>query len=115
MSHVLPGAFAISRAQQRSGRGTIAAVAVSFEISYRLGGAAMSGYRDAGLKPSQSSVVGYGSTLFGATASANSCAGWIPKAGQRLGIAAATAPVSSQRCLVRNARLRTIRVTRCTR
>lgn len=108
--YVLPGAFAMAEAQQRSGRELIAAVAVSHEISYRLG-AVMSGYRDTqDGKPSQSSVVGYSSTVFGATASAGKLRGLdAEKLANALGIAAATAPVNSQRAWFMHAPTATIK------
>lgn len=96
--YVLPGAFATAEVQQRSGKDLIAAIAVSHEISYRLG-AAMSGYRETkDGKPSTASVVGYSSTVFGATASAAKLKGLeVERLANALGIAAATAPVNSQR------------------
>lgn len=96
--YVLPGAFATAEVHQRSGKDLIAAVAVSHEISYRLG-AAMSGYRDTkDGKAANASVVGYSSTVFGATASAAKLKGLtVDRLASALGIAAATAPVNSQR------------------
>ena len=96
--YVLPGAFATAEVHKRSGKDLIAAVAVSHEISYRLG-AAMSGYRDTkDGKAANASVVGYSSTVFGATASAGKLKGLtVDRLANALGIAAATAPVNSQR------------------
>lgn len=108
--YVLPGAFATAEAHQRSGRDLIAAIAVSHEISYRLG-AAMSGYRDTqDGKAAHSSVVGYSSTVFGATASAAKLRG-LPadRLAHALGIAAATAPVNSQRAWFMHAPTATIK------
>jgi 2-methylcitrate dehydratase PrpD len=96
--YVLPGAFATAETHQRPGKDVIAAVAVSHEISYRLG-TAMSGYRDTkDGKAANASVVGYSSTVFGATASVAKLKG-LPadRLANALGIAAATAPVNSQR------------------
>lgn len=96
--YVLPGAFATAEASQRSGGDLLAAVAVSHEMSYRFG-AAMSGYRDTkDGKAANASVVGYSSTVFGATASAGKLKGLDKvRLANALGIAAATAPVNSQR------------------
>ncbi len=96
--YVLPGAFATAEVHQRSGKDLISAVAVSHELSYRLG-SAMSGYRDTkDGKAANASVVGYSSTVFGATASAAKLKGLaIDRLASALGIAAAIAPVNSQR------------------
>lgn len=108
--YVLPGAFATAEVHQRSGKDVIAAVAVSHEISYRLG-AAMSGYRDTqGGKAANASVVGYSSTVFGATASAGKLKGLAAdRLASALGIAAATAPVNSQRAWFMHAPTATIK------
>ncbi|HSV81155.1 MAG TPA: MmgE/PrpD family protein [Ramlibacter sp.] len=108
--YVLPGAFATAEAHRRSGKDLIAAVAVSHEMSYRFG-AAMSGYRDTkDGKAASASVVGYSSTVFGATASASRLKG-LPadKLANALGIAAATAPVNSQRAWFMHAPTATIK------
>ncbi|QYY33935.1 MmgE/PrpD family protein (plasmid) [Cupriavidus pinatubonensis] len=108
--YVLPGAFASAEVHQRSGSDLIAAVAVSHEISCRLG-AAMSGYRDTkDGKAAHTSVVGYSSTVFGATASAAKLKGLaVDRLASALGIAAATAPVNSQRAWFMHAPTATIK------
>ncbi|MDR5752419.1 MULTISPECIES: MmgE/PrpD family protein [unclassified Caballeronia] len=108
--YVLPGAFAAAETQRRSGKDLIAAVAVSHEMSYRLG-AAMSGYRDTkDGKSANASVVGYSSTVFGATASAAKLKGLgAQQLANALGIAAATAPVNSQRAWFMHAPTATIK------
>lgn len=109
--YVLPGAFATAEALQRSGKDVIAAIAVSHEISYRFG-AAMPGYRDTkdGKLANPASVVGYSSTVFGATASAGKLkrlsAGQLANA---LGLAAASAPVNAQRAWFTHAPTATIK------
>lgn len=108
--YVLPGAFANAEVYQRSGKDLITAVAVSHEMSYRLG-SAMSGYRDTkDGQAANASVVGYSSTVFGATASAAKLRG-LPaeRIASALGIAAATAPVNSQRAWFMHAPTATIK------
>lgn len=109
--YVLPGAFATAEALQRSGKDVIAAVAVSHEISYRFG-AAMPGYRDTkdGKLTNPASVVGYSSTVFGATASAGKLKHLsAAQLANALGLAAASAPVNSQRAWFTHAPTATIK------
>lgn len=108
--YVLPGAFATAEVQRRPGRDLIAAIAVSHEMSYRLG-AAMSGYRDTkDGKAAAASVVGYSSTVFGATASvARLKRLGSAQVANALGIAAASAPVNSQRAWFMHAPTSTIK------
>lgn len=108
--YVLPGAFATAEVQRRPGKELIAAVAVSHEISYRLG-AAMSGYRDTkDGKAATASVVGYSSTVFGATASVARLKHLqAAQVASALGIAAASAPVNSQRAWFMHAPTSTIK------
>lgn len=108
--YVLPGAFATAEAHARTGRDLIAAVAVSHEISWRFG-SAMSGYRDTqDGKAAAPSIVGYSSTVFGATASAARLKG-LPaeRIAHALGIAAATAPVNSMQAWLMHAPTATIK------
>lgn len=108
--YVLPGAFAVSEAQRRSGKELIAAVAVSHELSYRFG-TAMNGtreYRDG--KAATAAVVGYSSTIFGAAASAAKLEGL--QAGEianALAIAAAITPVNAHGAWLRHAPPSTIK------
>jgi len=102
--YTLPGAFAISEAEQRSGKDLIAAVAVSHEMSYRFG-AAMNvtrEYKDG--KAATAAVVGYSSTIFGATASASKLKQMTPEQiASALGIAAAITPVNAHGAWLRHA------------
>ena len=108
--YVLPGAFATAESQQRSGQDLIAAVAVSHEISYRFG-AAMSGYRETkDGKAATGAIVGYSSTVFGATASAAKLKNLsFAQMANALGIAAASAPVNSMRAWLMHAPTATIK------
>ncbi len=109
--YVLPGAFATAEALRRSGKDLIAAVAVSHEISYRFG-AAMPGYRDTkdGKLANPGSVVGYSSTVFGATASAGKLKRLsAEQLANALGLAAASAPVNAQRAWFTHAPTATIK------
>ncbi|HSW18994.1 MAG TPA: MmgE/PrpD family protein [Ramlibacter sp.] len=108
--YVLPGAFATAEAHGRSGKDLIAAVAVSHELSYRFG-AAMGGYRDAkDGKDASAAIVGYSTTVFGATASASKLKGLdAERTAHALGIAAASAPVNSMRAWLLHAPTATIK------
>lgn len=108
--YVLPGAFATAESLARPGKELIAAVAVSHEISYRFG-AAMSGYRETkDGKAATGAIVGYSSTVFGATASAAKLKR-LPadRLANALGIAAASAPVNSMRAWLQHAPTATIK------
>lgn len=108
--YVLPGAFAMGEARRATGKDLIAAVAVSHEMSYRFG-RAMSltrDYKDG--KVDMPPVVGYTSTIFGATASAGKLKGLsAAKLTHALGIAAATSPVNSHRAWLAHAPATTIK------
>lgn len=108
--YVLPGAFALGEALGRSGKELIAAVAVSHELSYRFG-LAMDQTRD--YKDGQnaiSSIIGYSSTIFGATASAGKMKRMdATKIANALGIAAATTPVNAHRAWLQHAPPSTIK------
>ena len=96
--YVLPGALAIGESMQASGRDLIAALAVSHEMSYRIG-KAMDYLRDIkDGKVSPPSVYGYSSTIFGATAAIAKMKG-LPADVQAhaLGIAGSISPVNSNR------------------
>ncbi|HSV82111.1 MAG TPA: MmgE/PrpD family protein [Ramlibacter sp.] len=108
--YVLPGAFAISETRQSSGKDLIAAVSVSHEMSYRFG-AAMSTNRDSkDGKAATAKVLGYSSTVFGATAAAAKLKG-LPaaKIANALGIAAAITPVNAHRAWLQHAPAATIK------
>lgn len=95
--YVLPGALAIAESRGSSGRALIEAVALSHEMSYRIGKAMdyLRDTKDGKVNPPK--VYGYSSTIFGATAA-------IMKLKELsrdtivegLGIAGCTAPVNSQ-------------------
>lgn len=108
--YVLPGAFAVGESEHRSGNDLIAAVAVSHEMSYRFG-IAMNGtreYRDG--KAATAAVVGYSSTIFGATASAAKLR-QLPaeKIANALAVASAITPVNAHGAWLRHAPPSTIK------
>lgn len=108
--YVLPGAFAVSEASHRTGKDLIASVAVSHEMSYRFG-KAMSNNRDyKDGKAVTASVLGYSSTIFGATASAAKLK-QLPsqQMASALGIAAAITPVNAHRAWLTHAPPSTIK------
>jgi 2-methylcitrate dehydratase PrpD len=96
--YVLPGALAVAESAGASGKDLIAAVAVAHEMSYRMG-KAMDYVRD--VKDGKSSpppVVGYSSTVFGATAAIARLKGLAQDVvASALGIAGATGPVNAHR------------------
>lgn len=95
--YVLPGALAVGEARGVSGKELIAAIAVSHEMSYRLG-KAMDYLRDMkDGKVSPPPVYGYSSTVFGATAAIARLKGLPTEVlANALGIAGSIAPVNSQ-------------------
>lgn len=95
--YVLPGALAVAEARRSSGAELIAAMALSHEMSYRLG-KAMDYLRDTkDGKVSPPPVYGYSSTVFGATAAVGKLMGFTTQQlADALGIAGSTAPVNSQ-------------------
>jgi 2-methylcitrate dehydratase PrpD len=108
--YVLPGAFAVGEAGHRSGKDMIAAVAVSHEMSYRFG-ATVNGtreYRDG--KAATAAVVGYSSTIFGATASAAKLKGLAAEQiANAIALAAAITPVNAHGAWLRHAPPSTIK------
>lgn len=107
---VLPGAFAIAESEHRAGKDLIAAVAVSHEMSYRFG-KAMNGtreYKDG--KAATAAVVGYSSTIFGATASAAKLKQMsTAQIANSLAIAAAITPVNAHGAWLRHSPPSTIK------
>jgi 2-methylcitrate dehydratase PrpD len=95
--YVLPGALAVSEARAASGRELIGAIAISHELSYRLG-KAMDYLRDTrDGKVSPPPVYGYSSTVFGATAAIARLKELpTPVVANALGIAGSISPVNSQ-------------------
>jgi 2-methylcitrate dehydratase PrpD len=108
--YVLPAAFAVGEAGHRSGKDLIASVSVSHEMSFRFG-AAVNGtreYRDG--KAATAAVVGYSSTIFGATASAAKLKGLkAEQIANALAIAAAITPVNAHGAWLRHAPPSTIK------
>ena len=108
--YVLPGAFALGEALGRSGKDLIASVAVSHEMSYRFGTAMdlTRDYKDG--KTAISPIVGYSSTIFGATASAAKLKRMdAERIASALGIAAAITPVNAHRAWLDHAPPSTIK------
>lgn len=95
--YVLPGALAVGEVMGRSGQDLITALAVSHEMSYRLG-KAMDYLRDTkDGKVSPPKIYGYSSTVFGATAAIVKLKGLgAETTAHALGIAGSISPVNSQ-------------------
>ncbi|MFB9123476.1 MmgE/PrpD family protein [Paraburkholderia dipogonis] len=95
--YVLPGALAVGEANRAPGKALISAIAISHEMSYRLG-KAMDYLRDTkDGKVSPPPVYGYSSTVFGATAAIVKLKGLSADVlANALGIAGSIAPVNSQ-------------------
>lgn len=95
--YVVPGALAVGETLGVSGRALISALAVSHEMSYRLG-KAMDYLRDTrDGKVSPPPVYGYSSTVFGATAAIALLKGCSREVlASALGIAGSISPVNSQ-------------------
>ena len=108
--YVLPAAFAVGEAGHRSGKDLIASVSVSHEMSYRFG-AAVNGTREyRNGKAATAAVVGYSSTIFGATASAAKLKGLkAEQIANALAIAAAITPVNAHGAWLRHAPPSTIK------
>jgi 2-methylcitrate dehydratase PrpD len=108
--YALPGAFAVAESLGRSGKDLIAAVAVSHEMSVRFG-TVMDQTRDhRDGKVTTAAVLGYSSSIFGATASAARLMGLgAPKIANALGIAAAITPVNAHGAWLRHAPPATIK------
>ena len=108
--YVLPGALAAAQAGGVSGARLLAAIAVSHEISYRIG-KATDYLRDmvdgvVTIPP----VIGYSSTIFGATAAVGVVRGYgVDTVADALGIAGSTVPVNSQRAWMMHAPPTTIK------
>ncbi|MGE0487030.1 MAG: MmgE/PrpD family protein [Gammaproteobacteria bacterium] len=95
--YVLPGALASAESAGQSGRELITAMALSHEMSYRLG-KAMDYLRDTkDGKVNPPPVYGYSSTIFGATAAIAKLKGYDSAVtAHALGIAGCISPVQSQ-------------------
>jgi 2-methylcitrate dehydratase PrpD len=95
--YALPGALAVAESMGASGKDLIRAIAVSHEISFRLG-KAMDYLRDTkDGKVTPPPVYGYSSTIFGSTAAIAMLKGWSKEiTAHALGIAGSISPVNSQ-------------------
>ncbi|VWB10046.1 MmgE/PrpD family protein [Burkholderia lata] len=95
--YVLPGALAVAETSHASGQALIEAIALSHEMSYRIGKAMdyLRDTRDGKVAPPP--VYGYSSTVFGATAAIVRLKALAPAVlPNALGIAGSIAPVNSQ-------------------
>ncbi|MGW2650324.1 MmgE/PrpD family protein [Streptomyces sp. NPDC001393] len=110
--YVLPGALAVAETQGASGRDLITAVAISHELSNRFG-KAMDYIRDTqGDTVSMPSVLGYTSTIFGATAAISKLRGATDDVVEHaLGVAASITPVNSHRSWIEHVPISTIKYT----
>ncbi len=108
--YVLPGALAVAEAVGASGKDLIEAVAISHEMSYRLG-KAMDYLRDTkDGKVSPPPVYGYSSTIFGAAAAIIKLKGLSKDVlANALGIAGSISPVQSQTAWFQHAPSSTIK------
>lgn len=110
--YVLPGAMAVGEAAQVSGREMLCAVAISHEMSNRLG-RSMDYLRDIkDGKVSPPPVYGYASTVFGATAAIGRLKGHSrDQLADGLGIAASISPVNSHWVWSQHAPATTVKYT----
>jgi 2-methylcitrate dehydratase PrpD len=110
--YVLPGALAVGEDAAATGRAVLAAVAVSHEMSYRFG-KSMDYTRDTRDGQMQfAAVLGYTSTIFGATAAIAMLRRASPaQMANGLGIAGAISPVNSHRAWMSHAPSATIKYT----
>ena len=110
--YVIPGAVALGESLRSTGKELIVALAVSHEMSYRFG-TSMDWTRDTkDGKVSVSPVLGYTSTVFGATAAIGRMKG-LPTdvVASSLGIAGSISPVNSHRSWMNHAPSSTIKYT----
>jgi 2-methylcitrate dehydratase PrpD len=108
--YVIPGALAVAETRHVSGKDLISALAVSHEMSFRFG-KAMSINRDVqDGKVATADVLGYSSTVFGATAAAARVTGLDEAAiAHAIGIAGSITPVNSHRAWLAHAPSTTIK------
>jgi len=108
--YVLPGALAVAETVGSSGKDLISAVALSHEMSFRIGKAMdyLRDTKDGAVSPPK--VYGYSNTIFGATA-AIALLKRLPKdiVPYALGIAGCISPVNSHWCWVQHAPSTTIK------
>lgn len=110
--YVLPGALAVGESLGCSGQDLVTAIAVSHEMSYRFG-RAMDYLRDTkNGKVSPAPVLGFSSTVFGATAAIGKLKGYSSTMlANALGIAGSISPVNTWRSLLAHAPSSTIKYT----
>ena len=110
--YVLPGALAVAEAQGSSGKRLIAAVAIAHELANRFG-KAMDYIRDVrDGEVTMPPVLGYTSTIFGATAAITSLWGASEETtGHAINIAGAISPVNSHRSWLEHLPVATIKYT----
>lgn len=110
--YVLPGALAVSEASRGSGKELICAIAISHEMSNRIG-KATDYLRDIkNGKVSPPPVYGYASTVFGATAAIGRIKGYSKEVlADALGIAGSVSPVNSHWVWSQHAPATTIKYT----
>jgi 2-methylcitrate dehydratase PrpD len=110
--YVIPGALATAEARGASGEELLVSLAVAHEMSYRFG-KSMDWTRDTfDGKVSVSEVLGYTSTIFGATAAIARVDGQdVEQTANALGIAANISPVNSHRSWMNRALSTTIKYT----
>ncbi|PWJ02450.1 MmgE/PrpD family protein [Streptomyces sp. NWU49] len=102
--YVIPGALAVAEERGASGKELIAAVALAHEITHRFG-KSMDYLRDTkDGKTALPTVVGFSSTVFGATAAIGRLRGLsAPTLAHGLGIAATSSPVNAHRAWIAHA------------
>ena len=110
--YVIPGALAVGEAGRVSGREMLCAVALSHEMSHRIG-KSMDYLRDIkDGKVSPPPVFGYASTVFGAAAAIGRLKGYSPETvAHALGIAGSISPVNSHWCWSQHAPGTTVKYT----
>jgi 2-methylcitrate dehydratase PrpD len=110
--YVLPGALAVGEATGVSGKAMIEAIALSHEMSHRLGKAMdnLRDTRDGQVTPPK--VFGYASSIFGGTAAIGKLKGFSNEVlGHAMGIAGCISPVNSQVAWFQHAPSSTIKYT----
>ncbi|NKQ55547.1 MmgE/PrpD family protein [Amycolatopsis sp. K13G38] len=110
--YVIPGALAVAEQGNAGGEDLITAVALAHEMSYRFG-KSMDYHRDtSGGKADTPAVLGFASTVFGATAAVGRVRDLAPEiVANALGIAGSISPVNSHRSWLMHAPTSTIKYT----
>jgi 2-methylcitrate dehydratase PrpD len=108
--YVLPGALATAESLQIDGATLLTAIAVAHEMSYRIGKATdyLRDVKDGAVTIPE--IIGYSSTLFGATAAIGVVKGLSPEVlADALGIMGSTMPTNTQRAWMMHAPATTIK------